>query len=67
MPKQQHLGGLLSDDGRICTELAARIGAATADFDKLSRIWGHSNIGQRRKRPRDCVGCAHVSYIKIHA
>ena len=54
--KKQYLGGLLSDDGRICTELNARIGAATADFDKLSRIWGHSNIGKRRKRPRDSVG-----------
>ena len=53
---KQYLGGLLSDDGRICTELNARIGAATADFDKLSRIWGHSNIGKRRKRPRDSVG-----------
>ena len=36
MPRYHSLGGLLSDEGRICTELNARIGAATADFDKFS-------------------------------
>ena len=40
---------MLSDDGRICTALNARIGAATADLHKLSSIWAHSNIGKPRK------------------
>ena len=36
MSRYHFFGGLLSDEGRICTDLTARIGAATADFDNFS-------------------------------
>ena len=36
----KYSGGPLSDDGRIFRELNARIGVATGDFEKFSRIWG---------------------------
>ena len=38
----KYSGGPLSDDGRIFRELNARIGLATGDFEKLSRIWGRA-------------------------
>ena len=44
-----HLGALIADDGRIGSELARRLGAASADFRALSRIWRHSSLSRTRK------------------
>ena len=39
-----YLGGLLSDDGHIASELGRRIGLAHAEFSTLHRLWSHANI-----------------------
>ena len=44
-----YLGSLVSDDGRISSELARRLGMAAGEFRKLSRLWGHSHLGRTRK------------------
>ena len=44
-----YLGALVTDDGRVHSELARRIGAANADFRALSKVWRHSSLGRTRK------------------
>ena len=44
-----YLGSLVSDDGRISSELARRLGMASGEFRKLSRLWRHSRLGRARK------------------
>ena len=44
-----YLGSVVSDDGRVSTELARRLGMATGEFRKLSRLWRHSALGRARK------------------
>ena len=44
-----YLGSLVSDDGRISSELARRLGMAAGEFRKLSRLWRHSRLGRSRK------------------
>lgn len=44
-----YLGGLLSDDGTIASELGRRIGLAYFDFFTLQCIWSHANISRKRK------------------
>ena len=44
-----YLGSLVTDDGSISGELARRLGMATGEFKKLSRLWGHSRLGRVRK------------------
>ena len=44
-----YLGGLLSNDGHIASELGRRIGLAHADFSTLHRIWSHANITVAKK------------------
>ena len=44
-----YLGGLVSSDGRVNSELSRRIGMAFAEFRKLKQVWGHANLGQRQK------------------
>jgi len=44
-----YLGSLVSDDGRISSELARRLGMAAGEFWKLSRLWRHSRLGRSRK------------------
>ena len=43
------MGSLVTDDGSISGELARRLGMATGEFRKLSRLWGHSRLGRVRK------------------
>ena len=45
----KYLGALLSSDGRIHSELARRIGAASADFKAIKRVWHHSTLSTHRK------------------
>ena len=35
-----YLGGLISNDGKIDSELARRIGMAKSDFRSLQKVWG---------------------------
>ena len=44
-----YLGGLISDDGTITTELSRRIGMAYSDFSALQRVWSHANITRNKK------------------
>ena len=44
-----YLGGLISSDGRVDSELSRRIGLATAEFRNLRRLWNHSNLSRRQK------------------
>ena len=37
-----YLGGLISNDGKIDSELARRIGMAKSDFRSLQKVWGHA-------------------------
>ena len=39
-----YLGGLLTSDGRVASELGRKIGVAYADFACLQRIWSHASI-----------------------
>jgi hypothetical protein len=45
----QYLGGCISDDGRVDSELSRKIGVATGDFRSLSSAWGHAGISRRQK------------------
>ncbi|CAE8717083.1 unnamed protein product [Polarella glacialis] len=45
----KYLGSLLCNDGRIGSEFGSRIGAAQAEFNKLSRIWSHAAVTRDRK------------------
>jgi hypothetical protein len=45
----RYLGSLLSNDGRIGTELNARLGAARSDFETLCKVWSHTSISKDRK------------------
>ena len=42
-----YLGGLISDDGAITSELSRRIGMAYSDFSALQRVWSHANITRK--------------------
>ena len=44
-----YLGGLLSADGRMGSELSRRLGAATADFTQLEAVWKHANVSRAFK------------------
>ena len=44
-----YLGGLISDDGRVDSELSRKLGVAASDFRSLSKAWGHTGISLRRK------------------
>ena len=44
-----YLGSLLAADGRICSELGRRIGAADAVFNDLVRVWRHADISRDQK------------------
>ena len=44
-----YLGALLDTSGSIQSELARRIGMATADFKALSRIWNHTSVTKELK------------------
>ena len=46
-----YLGGLLSDDGHIASELGRRIGLAHSEFSTLHRIWSHANLSIAKKLP----------------
>ena len=39
-----YLGGLISNDGKIDSELARRIGMEMSDFRSLQKVWGHSGL-----------------------
>ena len=45
----KYLGGMLCGTGRPDAELAQKIGVATADFNKLRRVWCHSNVCMSKK------------------
>ena len=44
-----YLGSTLHADGRSGSEINRRLGMARADFDAVSRIWGHASISRSRK------------------
>ena len=44
-----YLGGLITCDGRVASELSRRIGEATGVFIKLRKMWSHSSVGVARK------------------
>ena len=44
-----YLGSSLNADGRNGSEINRRLGMARADFDTLSRVWGHASISRARK------------------
>jgi len=44
-----YLGGLLSKDANITSELGRKIGYAMHSFSNLQRIWSHGNLPIRRK------------------
>ena len=48
-PSLAYLGASISDDGKIGSELARRIGAAKKDFRSLCKVWKHSSLTTRRK------------------
>ena len=39
-----YLGGLISNDRSIVSELSRRIGIAQSEFVSLQRVWSHANI-----------------------
>ena len=45
----KYLGSILSQDGRMGTELNHRLGAARSEFDKLRKVWNHTSITRARK------------------
>ena len=45
----RYLGSLISNDGRMSSELGARIGGATAEFETLRRIWGHCSLTRAKR------------------
>ena len=44
-----YLGGLLSSDANISSELGRKIGIAMHNFSNLQRIWSHANLPIKRK------------------
>ena len=44
-----YLGGLLSNDGCVGSELGRRIGLAQVEFKALRRIWSHASMSQQKK------------------
>ena len=44
-----YLGGLITDDGQIDSELSRRIGFAAADFKRLRQLWGHADVSRQKK------------------
>ena len=44
-----YLGAAIYADGHIKSELNRRLGAAWAEFCKLSRLWKHSSLSRGRK------------------
>ena len=44
-----YLGSLVTDDGSITSELARRLGMASAEFEKLARLWRHLRLGRACK------------------
>ena len=44
-----YLGGLITEDGRIDSELSRRIGSAASDFRLLRQVWSHTDISRERK------------------
>ena len=44
-----YLGGLISCDGKVATELNRRLGEANRIFKQLHRIWSRTSIGKKRK------------------
>jgi len=44
-----YLGGLITCDGKVASELSRRIGEASGVFNKLRNMWSHACIGLSRK------------------
>ena len=45
----KYLGAIISNDGRMSSELGARIGMATREFSVLMRLWNHSSLSGSKK------------------
>jgi len=43
------LGGLISRDGRVDSEISRKIGMAHGDFKVLQRLWGHAGVTTKKK------------------
>ena len=44
-----YLGGLLSNDAKVTSDLGRKIGEAMNTFSNLQRIWSHANLPIRKK------------------
>ena len=44
-----YLGGLLSNDAKVTSDLGRKIGEAMCTFWNLQRIWSHANLPIRKK------------------
>ena len=44
-----YLGGLLTENGRLDSELSRRLGLASGDFQRLQRFWSHGSISRPDK------------------
>ena len=44
-----YLGGILSADGRVDSEISRKLGTATADFRSLRVAWNHAGISTKTK------------------
>jgi len=48
-PDLVYLGSLISEDGKAGPEMERRLGIASGDFRRLSRLWRHASLGRQRK------------------
>jgi sorting nexin-29 len=44
-----YLGGLLTGDGRVDSELSRRLGLAAGEYRKLRTLWGHASLSVQDK------------------
>ena len=44
-----YLGGLVSNDGRVDSELSRRTGAAHGEFARLMQVWAHANLSRQQR------------------
>ncbi len=47
--EMSYLGTVLTESGRVGSELGRRIGCAKADFKSLCKVWSHSSLAGKRR------------------
>ena len=68
-----YLGGPISSDGKVDSELSHRIGLATAEIQNLRRLWNHSTFLRNRSWPISIrllfpssgMGCVQYGWWKL--